>query len=245
MLVDCSNDGYYTSFLCSECGSIMRYHVDCKRRICVSCNKKRSDKLIKKYSNIEHYFLDGNTFFVTFTLKNVYDVVVGVSRIRKAFKDLCRRHPYNVWFAGGLYAIECSPNIDGSFNVHIHACIDCVLDLSRGRKTELNEDWYDVTGDSYIVDWQPSRHVSSAISYCLKYTTKEVDFGDYALSVEDALHGIRMLSFFGVLYNFKGISFVSGGLHCLSCGSGYVSFFSGGREIGFHHDLKKPPDVVV
>lgn len=233
--------GNYAAFYCNECGSVMRFHVDCKRRVCVSCNKKRSDALIRKYENIDDYLINGNTYFCTLTLKNVMSVKNGVVRVRRAFKKLIRRHPYCEWFAGGMYAIETSPNDDWSYNVHIHACIDSCINIARCYKTEFNKDWYECTGDSYVTDWQSTRHPGSAIRYCLKYSSKEVSYYDPE-SVEAALKGVRVLSFFGVLYNCKGVSLETGDFVCLSCGSEYVSFYCYGNMPFIEHDLKEKLD---
>lgn len=218
------------AFVCAACGRQYYFEVASNRRTDPLSNRRRSQQLRDKYKYIDEHLV--NPFFVTLTIQNVSCCADGVKHIRDCFKKLCRRHPYNVWFAGGMYAIEISPKSDGFYNVHIHACIDSLHDLSRldrvGGVSSLGDDclffdsvdtlkydWFELTGDSYVVDWQRARYPKAAISYCLKYSTKETNFFGREDEVEMALRKTRLLSFFGCLYNMKGVKsrFV-----CVNCG---------------------------
>lgn len=222
MSYDCKDDLMFIAYMCSTCGEVYRFPARCHRRTCPTCNLERSNKLKFKYRHVDEYI--ENPFFVTFTLKNTESAKDGVNRIRKAFKELCKLPFYRHMFAGGVYAIECGIGRDGKFNVHIHACIDSCVDLQRcgfynrydTKNCRLAQDWLSCTGDSFIIKWERARYPKHAISYCLKYSTKNVEYGDKENEVMEALYKSRLISMFGVCYRMnvtKPNPFV-----CESCG---------------------------
>lgn len=213
-MLDCKDDRNFVTFLCSNCGSTYSFKLGCHSRICCSCNKDKSVKLIKKYSKIDTTL--ENPYFVTFTIKNVQPnkLKEGTVKLRNSIKRLCNRAPYRKWFAGGLYGIEYTVNRKrNDFNLHAHACIDSCIDLKRADyigfasdnpvkvKRGLKQDWYDITGDSYIVSWERTKYPKKAISYCLKYLSKDIDYYEYGNLVQTVLYKTRMVAFFGCCYN--------------------------------------------
>jgi len=230
---DCKDDLSFITYLCSICGELYRFPARCHSRTCPTCNKERANRLKYKYSHVDDYIM--NPYFVTLTLKNTVSAKEGVDRIRKAFKDLCKMPFYRRMFAGGVYAIECGIGRDGNFNIHIHACIDSGVDLHRcgfynrydTKHCRFAQDWLICTGDSFVVDWQRARHPKHAISYCLKYTAKNVEYGVKENEVQEALYKSRLISMFGVCYRMdvtKPKPFV-----CESCGfEGSLEYFGCG-----------------
>jgi Replication protein. len=214
MHFDCKNDKTFVTFLCPGCGSTYSFKLGCHSRICPTCNKDKSIRLIKKYSKIDTVLK--NPYFVTLTTKNVSPdkLKEGKTKLKNSFKKLCNRAPYRRWFTGGLYAIEFTVNrVRDDFNLHMHLCIDSCIDLKRANyigfasdnpskvKRGIKQDWYEITGDSYIVDWQKTRHPKKAVSYCLKYLAKNVDYYLYDGLVQSVLYKSRMISMFGSCYN--------------------------------------------
>lgn len=254
MVYDCSSDRSFVTFICPSCGETYNFRIGCHSRICPTCNRDKSLKLIKKYRSIDNYLVDA--YFVTLTVVNVKSDKLkdSVSKMRNSIHKLCNRAPYRRWFSGGLYAIEFTYNVErDDFNLHAHMCIDSCIDLARCDflgyassdpskvRAGLKQDWFEITGDSYIVDWQKTRHPKSAISYCLKYVTKTVNYGGYDKLVCEALYKTRMLSFFGVCYDVQGIARLpftclcgySGGLefYCVGCYSRGGYWYNGQYRI--------------
>mgnify|MGYP005805373333 CR=1 FL=1 len=217
---DCKSDNCFVTFQCPSCGELYRFKLGCHLRVCPTCNKSKALQLIKKYRNIDSNLIDGNAYFVTPTIKNVKpdDLKDGIVKLRSSIHKLCRRAPYRRWFAGGLYAIEFTYNKKfDTFNLHAHMCVDSCIDLKRAgflgyahtdpRKSKrgLKQDWFDITGDSYIVDWQRTKYPKKAVAYCLKYVSKEASYGSYTMKVCEALYKTRMIAFFGCLYYVKAL----------------------------------------
>ena len=191
--------------------------MKCNKRTCPDCAPRLADKMISKYEKIDKYF--NKCFFVTLTLKNVswFKLREGLKKQRDDFKKLLRREPYNRWFAGGIYAIEVTvggkdENGDKTWNVHMHAAIDSVVDISiapyfynryNTKNTKFSRDWHDITGDSFIIDWQTARHKHKAVEYCLKYVSDKKKLENlqmYTYWLDKAFRGMRLLSTFGHLY---------------------------------------------
>lgn len=215
---DCKDYKTFVTFICPSCGETYNFKLGCHLRVCPTCNRDKSIKLIKKYKNIDSHL--ENPYFVTPTIKNIKlnDLEKGIVKMRSSIRKLCNRAPYRRWFAGGLYAIEFTYNKNrDDFNLHAHMCIDSCIDLKRAglmgyansdrskAKKGLKQDWFEITGDSYIIDWQRTKHPNKAISYCLKYVTKTSFYGGYDMEVCTALYRTRMIAFFGALYSVKGV----------------------------------------
>jgi Replication protein. len=242
---DCAGDNCFVTFRCPSCGETYRFKLGCHLRICPTCNKSKAHQLISKYRNIDTNMVEGNAYFVTPTIKNVKPdrLKEGVIKLRSSIRKLCKRAPYRRWFAGGLYAIEFTYNRKrDDFNLHAHMCVDSCIDLKRAGllgyasdnpdkvKKGLKQDWYEVTGDSYIIDWQKTKYPKKAVSYCLKYVSKEAYYGRYDMKVCEALYKTRMIAFFGCLYYAKGIPKLPFHCECGYCdGLEFVSVDTSGR----------------
>jgi Plasmid rolling circle replication initiator protein and truncated derivatives len=219
MSYDCQDDSSFVTYLCPNCGNTYNFKLNCHSRTCPTCNKANSFKLIKKYKNVDRYLQKGNAYFVTPTIKNVPPEKLkdGVKKIRDSIKKLCNRAPYRRWFAGGLYAIEFTLNKKkNTFNIHAHMTVDSCIDVGRCymgfgsmnpklNKKGLKSDWYNITKDSFIIDWQKTKYPNKAVAYCLKYLQKDSDYYPYDSEVREALYKTRMISFFGCLYLIKPI----------------------------------------
>ena len=222
---DCSDSKTYRCFFCGECGEQYLVRIHCNERTCPNCNRYRSQTLRDKYSKFGSWL--NNSFFLTLTVRNVEKKVLrdGISHLRNCIGRLFRRAPYRRFIAGGIYSIEVKPDNNGRINLHAHLCVDSAVDFQKcgwyyrynTKSCRLAKDWKSITGDSWYVHWEKTRYPDSAIAYCLKYLTKETDFGDYDTEVliNEQLSGTRLISTFGVVYhmNFEKSKFLC------SCGA--------------------------
>jgi len=132
---------------------------------------------------------------LTLTLRNVPELSKqGVSRLRKCMKTLLRR--VDVFVRGGIYTIEVE-NIGNGWHIHAHVVMDSLFIPQEF----LSAQWHDITGDSYIVDIREAWSPRGALSYILKYLTKEPKLlEDLKPVYNQALKGVRLIQPFGVLY---------------------------------------------
>ena len=65
---DCKDSNVFVTLACESCGDTYHFKMGCHSRVCPTCNKDKSIKLIKKYRNVDKYLK--NPYFVTFTIKS-------------------------------------------------------------------------------------------------------------------------------------------------------------------------------
>jgi len=140
--------------------------LTCGRRTCPHCAHRRYLRLKDEYSHLNRKIRRGR--ILTLTLKNGLNVAELVDKAISSFKKLRRREIFrNV--RGGFYAVEVVPKDAGLWNVHLHVIFDGPF-LPQGK---LSENWYDITGDSYVVDIQLLRKRNAGVKYVLGYCSDE------------------------------------------------------------------------
>jgi len=137
--------------------------------------------------------------FMTLTLKHSNAPLSHQIRSLYDFSRNLRRRP---WFKkrckGGIWFFQLTQNKDdGAWHPHLHL-------LCEGRyipHRELSAIWLDVTGNSKIVDIKAVKDVKKAAEYVARYATAPCKLSDFsvedAITVFDALHGLRICGTFG------------------------------------------------
>lgn len=193
--------------------------------LCPFCAALRASKSMQKYMDRIIQVMKENKklkpVMITFTVKNGADLKERFHHLMGSFRTLLdRRRDYlkkgRGWsefckIEGALYSYENTKNQKtGEWHPHIHmfALIEDWID-----QEEFAEYWYNLTGDSIIVDirrvkpkkgMKKFEALQEAISEVCKYALK---FGD--LSVEDTweafkvLKGKRLTGSFGLLWGVK------------------------------------------
>jgi len=190
--MDCGES--YINYRCENCGNLRRVHTTCKKRTCSICAKIRSRNLVNAYLPIAESFQWA--CFLTLTLKGMPygDVGEQLDRILVLFCKLRRR---KIWKAEkGIYNIEILKRGEKSWYVHLHALIDSKWMDQKA----LSKAWFDLTGDSYIVDIRRIKGGRrKALSEVLKYQTKMWELSeDDKIFVEEIFKGRRFVGSFGI-----------------------------------------------
>jgi hypothetical protein len=185
----------------------------CKQHlICPLCAIRRGAKSLRLYldrwQHVQHVQQGLHLYMVTLTVKNGGELVERFTHLRDSVQVLMkRRHrvrqPSETHKAlGGVMSFEVT-NKGNGWHPHVHMVWAC---WEAPVQERLQEEWHQITGDSYIVDVRPfssEQDPAEGFVEVFKYAMK---FSD--LSVEDnwqaavALRGRRLLSGFGC---FRGV----------------------------------------
>src|SRR5262249_17404440 len=91
--------------------------------------------------------------------------------------------------------IECI-NKGSGWNVHLHALVEGGF----VRPDHIAQDWYELTGDSYIVHSTSCYEPEGALKYILKYLLKAPTLSGRAKEYNAVLKGRRLIQTFGSWY---------------------------------------------
>jgi len=212
----------FRTLVCCFCGELVKIPIDCGDRLCVSCNRRRAQRLYRKWANPLAMILKdippNKMKFLTLTFKSKKEIQV--NKLKRDFQRLRDRKTYRKAWAGGIYDIE--TNYDGEFyNLHIHA----VVKGDYVPQKTLSEDWFDITGDSMITDIRAVKYcdkhrykkvLKAVLGYLMKYISKpadnDVDWSDY----NEAFSGRRMIQGWGCFYNMVTVD--KSPYSCFNCG---------------------------
>lgn len=184
--------------VCSHCGYLYYANIGCGHRSCPFCNRKWAFKLVTRYSPA--VALMQSPKLVTLTLRTTPKRLrAEVIRIRKAWRNLIRRKPFDVSFRGGIYRIECK-NIGNGWNIHLH----CLVDSVYVSQKQISDAWRSITGDSFIVDIRKVNNIFG-VRYVLKDMSKvdRLISPEYRAEYDKAMKGLHLVDTFGSLYGSK------------------------------------------
>lgn len=169
----------------------------CHSRWCVPCNAARAHTIA---ANLQAKISDRTHYFVTLTLKHSDTPLSDqLDRIYASFRDLRSREYWRTRVFGGGAVLEIKFSVR-SQQWHPHLHIFC-----HGRGLErfpLSDQWFRVTGDSFIVDVDTIRDSRDVTRYVTKYVTKPVPHPivkrqPLLLEMIQALHRRRSVLTFG------------------------------------------------
>jgi hypothetical protein len=170
----------------------------CHDRFCVPCSNERSARV--RASLMAHMQGRANLSLITLTLKASDATLTDVmDRLQKCFRAVRQKTLWKKAVKGGVSIIETKIG-GGSGQWHCHYHVIAEAGFIDQRK--LSNLWFEVTGDSQIVDIRRVGAITGAVSYITKYVTKAADKS----IVESPKHlqesiiaftGRRMISTFG------------------------------------------------
>lgn len=187
-----------------RCGRWAGCKLRCNLRICESCAKKRSLMLQRVFDEKIRFLQKSRKFragytlkLMTLTLAHYGDIPTRVEKIKKCFNELWKRR-FRSQLTGAIVALE----VSGSEHVHIHALMYApFVDVF-----ELSRLWYEITKDSYIVDYRVVSSWERGLRYVLKYVVKGTSSPLALLE----LKGKRLVWTKGIFYNVPvGIKIVA------------------------------------
>jgi len=169
----------------------------CHDRFCGPCGAERSRVIA---SNVLSTVGESAPRFLTLTLKaRSEQLTLTIDRLYKSFTRLRQRHLWKHSVTGGVAFLEVKRSRDcNHWHVHLHTLIEGTYLCKR----KLTRAWYQITGDSYIVDIQLVDNRNSLVRYVAKYASKPLDpttTRSHAALVEaiEALKGRRLCLTFG------------------------------------------------
>lgn len=197
--------------VCCHCGNAERRPLSCDLRVCPICAKGQARRVFHRYAPALR-FASGHGYrlkLITLTVRKttVEADVARISKLIPRFVDAALRCPG----FGALFALEVGP----SGNVHAHG----VYFGPYQDQGALSRTWFDLTGDSPIVDiraWRGKRlgALREALKYAIKAGAVEPIL---AATAEVAMKGRRRVRSYGLFFG------VSAGdpplLECAVCGA--------------------------
>lgn len=147
-----------------------RYKVGCNRchdRFCLPCSQDRA-RLIG--ANLRDQMPDGPIRFVTLTLKHSdAPLAEQLDRLYESFARLRQRAFWKRSVSGGAAFTEVKiSRTDGRWHPHLHV-------MCQGKYLPQNllaDAWFEVTGDSSIVDVRMAKSAEAVTRYLASYVTK-------------------------------------------------------------------------
>jgi len=213
---------------CEQEDRLFYHPFKCEQRICPVCSffyyKKVMPRLRKLVNSVFDYSSKKRLMFLTLTKKKdisySYDKEplfgnpdVHVTRISKVDKSEIDPDSVKQFFTyvrtfinkfypkkkgqGALGVLEIGP----SQNVHCHLLV--YGDFYP--KSQLRQAWYQITGDSYIVDIREVKDPQGGLAEIGKYIYKPPEFFEWISYVDYllAIAGVRRIHTFGIFYNMK------------------------------------------
>jgi len=169
----------------------------CHDRFCLPCAQARSRTVA---ANLHAALQNGNFRLLTLTLHSTTEPLADlIKKLYVSFRKLRRLPWWTDRVTGGAAFLEVKWNDDKQrWHPHLH----CILDGRYLSPGELVAHWWNITGDSYIVDIRAIRDKDEATRYVSKYASKPmrnsfINRPDRLDEAIVALHGRRLILTFG------------------------------------------------
>lgn len=188
----------------------------CKQRMCPMCQWRLSrmafGKMAKIFDSIKN---DYKFIFVTYTIRNVYDITQGIDTIVKAHKKMLDRRTLKSVIRGSVRTIEVTYNADTKqWHPHLH-CLYAVDNdyFTNPQKYKTTKDWVSIWRSVCKLDYDPVCYTESvtglkAVSEVAKYVYKPISAAadiDIYKTLYKHLYKRRLRSYTGVLKQYAKI----------------------------------------
>lgn len=182
---------------CMRCGHTIDVLVDCGRRFCPTCARRRA----RRIQNRLQYLFDkiqiqpkAGLKMLTLSTKNCQSLEPGIRHLVSSFRRLRQRALWKHYVIGGAFIIEVKGR-PGNWHPHIHAVMYSYY-IPWGR---LRDAWRAVSGGTAV--WISNIGPSQAKQYVTKYVTKSDIPPALQDEVSDALRHFRLFLRFGAWHN--------------------------------------------
>lgn len=147
----------------------------CKDMFCPVCQKAKSQLLRSKLiTYTDSLRKEGYDFLhLTLTLKNMDDPGDMLKKLWTSWRDLRRRKVMS-WSDGQYVSLECTYSEEKGYHFHLHVLCATKLKLPLKKKiyieleNAIGSEWYDITGNSYIVKLSGVKNVNQFAKYVTK-----------------------------------------------------------------------------
>lgn len=185
------------TWMTNAAGELKPSLARCRDRMCPLCATRRSNQAMARMGDLVSRFNAPRAVTLTIVSKNE-SLVAMLDRLTTHWKtlkdtDLWRKH-----FWRGVWGLEITLNIQtGQWHAHMHLITDGLY----MAQAQLKKAWFDITGDSYIVDiravhdrrgatWDLAGYISKPLD-CLHWPDDKIR--EYATGT----HGRRLIHTFG------------------------------------------------
>jgi hypothetical protein len=184
-------------------GSVRVLAKSCHLRFCPICNQARENMIRRNVSG----WLEKKAYpkFMTLTLKNCTDGLRGeIQRLYQCFRQLRRIKLIKQRVKSGIWFFQVTRSKDGlTWHPHLH----CILTGGYIPKRDLLQEWYRLTGESFIVDIKLIRDVHSAACEVARYAATACNIKsintDEMFELENALRSRRICGTWGQARKLK------------------------------------------
>jgi hypothetical protein len=179
----------------------------CEFRLCPDCARRKSRKRVNEYLPVMTAFKRKNRLTpVHLVLTQTHKKETrkqSVKRLKTAFNNLIRRDFWKQHFKGGTWSIEFTKGKDNLHHTHLHII---------GFRTKffdinlLRDEWFSVTGDSFVLRLDPITKLSKGLLEVFKYVSKPLDTDRFtAGDLKDflKLRNTHLFGSFGEFRTFK------------------------------------------
>lgn len=153
---------------CSHCGAFQDILVDCRKRFCPECSKRRSRRIRNR---LQHLFIKNEKIpkaglkMITLSTSNSSSLDEGIRHLIKSFRRLRQRVAWKQYVFGGAFVIEVKGR-PGNWHPHIHAIVySYYIPWARLRSA-----WRQASGGTAV--WINKVDSDKALNYVTKYITK-------------------------------------------------------------------------
>jgi len=181
----------------SETGKIRVISNSCHLRWCPVCSDVKRVRIRSAVSEwLSHV---RRPKFITLTMSHTTIAIeTQIKKLYRAFR-LLRQHKFiKQAMRGGIWFFQIKKSKDGNrWHPHLHI----VADSDFIDKRLLSLEWFETTGDSYIVDIQEVKKEDEVSEYVSRYCSKPCKLSDFTKTdrhkIADVLHGKRLCGRFG------------------------------------------------
>lgn len=229
-LSDCSNWMVFHHYYTVDKVRLARGSFCKKHLMCPLCAIRRGAKSLKAYLDRYEVIRSENPnlrpYFLTLTVSNGHDLSERMAHLNNSFKKYMKRKRTAESLGrgycelnkieGGVFTYEFTYSDEKGWHPHLHMVALCdpnnlpnfPIGSKSGqakRNSLLSQEWLDVTGDSYIVDFRPIENdpvegFIEVFKYALKFSdlTPEKNYEAFKL-----LSGKRLQGSFGAFWGVK------------------------------------------
>jgi len=191
--------------------------------LCQACAIRRGAQKLQAYTSRIDLVLKESPelkpYLITLTVKNGEDLRERYEHLKASFKHLHHRRKRGQTtefgkIAGAVFSYEVPKSKDGDlWHPHIHMMALCsekpdvgYVDTKTGEGHGLRKEWYDITGDSFMVDVRRNKDQSTIEMACevMKYAVKfSAQSPADTWKAFQILNGSRLFGAFGNLWGVK------------------------------------------
>jgi len=191
--------------------------------LCQACAIRRGAQKLQAYTSRIELVLEESPdlipYLITLTVKNGDDLRERYEHLKASFKHLHHRRKRGQTtefgkIAGAVFSYEVPKSKDGElWHPHIHMLVLCsekpdvgFVDTKTGKGHGLRKEWYDTTGDSFMVDVRRNEEQSTiemaceVMKYAVKFSAQNPSDTWKAFQI---LNGSRLFGAFGNLWGVK------------------------------------------